>query len=90
MERIAINTLMQGISAHIIKVAMLNLRREMKGRNLKSKMLLQIHDELIFEVPEEEIEELKSLVTELMPQVIKLSVPVKIDTKLGKDWGEMA
>jgi DNA polymerase-1 len=81
---------MQGISAHIIKVAMLNLRREMKDRNLKSKMLLQIHDELIFEVPEEEIEEMKSLVTELMPQVIKLSVPVKIDIKLGKNWGEMA
>jgi len=74
VERIAINTPMQGISAHIIKVAMLNLHREMKERNLKSKMLLQIHDELIFEVPEEEIEKMKLWVTEFMPQAIKLSV----------------
>ena len=86
----AINTPMQGISAHIIKVAMLNLHREMKDRNLKSKMLLQIHDELIFEVPEEEIEKMKLLVTEFMPQVIKLLVPLKIDSKTGKNWGEMA
>lgn len=89
-ERMAVNAPVQGTSADIIKVAMLNLHREMKKRNLKSKMLLQIHDELIFEVPEEEIEEMKSLVTELMPQAIKLRVPVKIDIKTGKNWGEMA
>jgi DNA polymerase-1 len=81
---------MQGISAHIIKVAMLNLHRKMKERNLKSKMLLQIHDELIFEIPEEEIEKMKLLVTEFMPQVIKLRAPSKIDSKTGKNWGEMA
>jgi len=89
-ERMAVNAPVQGTSADIIKVAMLDLHREMKERKLKSRMLLQIHDELIFEVPEEEIEEMKSLVTELMPQAIKLRVPVKIDIKTGKNWGEMA
>ena len=89
-ERMAVNAPVQGTSADIIKVAMLDLHREMKERNLKSRMLLQIHDELIFEVPEEEIEEMKSLVTELMPRAIKLLVPVKIDIKTGKNWGEMA
>jgi DNA polymerase-1 len=89
-ERMAINAPVQGSSADIIKVAMINLHREMERRNLKSKMLLQIHDELLFEVPEEEVEEMKSLVAELMPQAVELCVPVKIDIKLGKNWGEMA
>jgi len=89
-ERMAINAPVQGTSADIIKVAMINLHREMERRNLKSKMLLQIHDELLFEVPEEEVEEMKSLANELMSQAIKLCVPLKIDTKLGKNWGEMA
>jgi DNA polymerase-1 len=88
-ERMAINAPVQGTSADIIKVAMINLHQEMKGRNLKSKMLLQIHDELLFEVPSEEVEEMKSLVNELMPQAIELCVPLKIDIKLGKNWGEM-
>jgi len=88
-ERMAINAPVQGSSADIIKVAMINLHREMESRNLKSKMLLQIHDELLFEVPEAEVEEMKSLVAELMPRAVELSVPVKIDIKLGKNWGEM-
>jgi DNA polymerase-1 len=86
----AINAPVQGSSADIIKVAMINLHREMEKRNLKSKMLLQIHDELLFEVPDEELEEMKSLVAELMPRAIELCVPVKIDIKLGRNWGEMA
>jgi DNA polymerase-1 len=88
-ERMAINAPVQGTSADIIKVAMINLQREMKRRKLKSKMLLQIHDELLFEVPQGEVEELKSLVAEVMSQAMKLSVPLKIDVKLGKNWGEM-
>ena len=52
-------------------------------------MLLQIHDDLLFEVPEEEVEEMKSLVAELMPRAIELCVPVTIDIKLGRKWGEM-
>jgi len=89
-ERMAINAPVQGTSADIIKVAMLNVHHEMKKRNLKSKMLLQIHDELLFEVPQGEIEEMKSLVAELMPEAVKLCVPLKIDIKLGKNWGELA
>jgi len=69
---------------------MINVHNEIKKRNLRSKMLLQIHDELLFEVPQDEIEEIKSLVTEIMPKDIKLCVPLKIDIKLGKNWGEMA
>jgi DNA polymerase-1 len=88
-ERMAINAPVQGSSADIIKIAMINLHREMEKRNLKSKMLLQIHDELLFQVPEGEVEEMKSLVSELMPRAFELRVPVKIDIKLGKNWAEM-
>jgi len=89
-ERMAINAPVQGSSADIIKIAMINLHREMEKRNLKSKMLLQIHDELLFEVPEEEVGEMKSLVAELMSRAVELCVPLKIDIKLGRNWGEMA
>jgi len=88
-ERMAINAPVQGSSADIIKIAMINLHREMEKRNLKSKMLLQIHDELLFEVPEAEVMGMKSLVSEIMPHAFELSVPVKIDIKLGKNWAEM-
>ncbi len=89
-ERMAINAPVQGSSADIIKVAMINLHREMERRKLESRMLLQIHDDLLFEVTEDEVEEMKSLVAELMPRAIELCVPVKIDIKLGRNWGEMA
>ena len=75
--------------ADIIKVAMINLYREMKERGLKSKMLLQVHDELVFEVPESELKEMQELVPRLMSTAIKLSIPVKVDTKVGRNWGEM-
>jgi DNA polymerase-1 len=88
-ERMAINAPVQGSSADIIKVAMINLHREMEKRRLKSKMLLQIHDELLFEVPESEAEGMRSLVGDLMPHAVELSVPVKIDIKLGRNWAEM-
>jgi DNA polymerase-1 len=88
-ERMAINAPVQGSSADIIKIAMINLHREMEQRRLKSRMLLQIHDELLFEVPDGELEEMKSLVGDLMPNAVELSVPVKIDIKLGRNWAEM-
>jgi DNA polymerase-1 len=88
-ERMAINAPVQGSSADIIKIAMINLHREMEKRKRKSKMLLQIHDELLFEVPEQEVEEMKSLVVRLMPEAFQLRVPVKVDIKLGKNWAEM-
>jgi len=89
-ERMAINAPVQGSSADIIKIAMIDLYREMEKRKLKSKMLLQIHDELLFEVPEAEVAEMKSLVSELMPSAVELRVPVKIDIKLGKNWAELS
>ncbi len=88
-ERMAINMPVQGTSADIIKVAMINLYQEMDKRQLKSKMLLQVHDELIFEVPDEERMEMLSLVAEVMSTAVELSVPLKADIKTGHNWGEM-
>ncbi|MFC2072108.1 DNA polymerase I [Chloroflexota bacterium] len=88
-ERMAINMPVQGTSADIIKVAMVNLYREMGKRQLKSKMLLQVHDELLFEVPQEEIEEMCQLVPEMMSTALELSIPLKVDIKSGQNWGEM-
>jgi len=88
-ERMAINMPVQGTSADIIKVAMINLYREINKRRLKSRMLLQVHDELVFEVPEEELEEMSYLVPHLMSTALQLSVPLKVDTKTGSNWGEM-
>jgi DNA polymerase-1 len=88
-ERMAINMPVQGTSADIIKVAMINLDWEMGRRQLKSKMLLQVHDELLFEVPEEELELMCQLVPEIMSTALELSVPLKVDIKVGNNWGEM-
>jgi len=68
---------------------MINLDREMDKRQLKSKMLLQVHDELILEVPEDELEEMRQLVPEIMSDALELSIPLKVDIKTGKNWGEM-
>ncbi len=88
-ERMAINMPVQGTSADIIKVAMIELDREMAKRKLKSKLLLQVHDELIFEVPQDELDEMKKLVPQIMSTSLKLSVPLKVDIKMGKNWGQM-
>ena len=88
-ERMAINMPVQGTSADIIKVAMINLEREMDRRQLKSKMMLQVHDELIFEVPQEELEEMRQLVPQAMSTALELSIPLKVDIKTGNNWGEM-
>ena len=88
-ERMAINMPVQGTSADIIKVAMINLDREMNQQKLKSKMLLQVHDELIFEVPQEEMEIMRQMVPQVMSTALELSVPLKVDVKTGTNWGEM-
>lgn len=88
-ERMAINMPVQGTSADIIKIAMVNLYREMVKRRLKSKMLLQVHDELVFEVPPDELDTMRQLIAEIMPNALKLIVPLKIDIKVGKNWAEM-
>ncbi|MFC2005052.1 DNA polymerase I [Chloroflexota bacterium] len=88
-ERMAINMPVQGTSADIIKVAMVNLYREMAKLRLKSKMLLQVHDELLFEVPTEELEEMRQLVPEIMSTALELDVPVKVDINSGRNWEEL-
>jgi len=88
-ERMAINMPVQGTAADIMKLAMIGVQREMDKRELRSKMLLQVHDELVFEVPQGELEEMKGLVEEIMPNALKLSVPLKVEAKVGRNWGEM-
>jgi DNA polymerase-1 len=88
-ERMAINMPVQGTSADIIKVAMVRLAKDMKGLGLKSKLLLQVHDELIFEVPEDELEPMEKLAPEVMSTALEMSLPVKVDVKTGENWGQM-
>jgi len=87
-ERIAVNAPIQGTAADLIKVAMINIHRRMREQNGKTKLILQIHDELVFEVPEEETEAVKNLVKEEMEGVMKLSLPLKVDIGVGKNWAE--
>jgi DNA polymerase-1 len=88
-ERMAINMPVQGTSADIIKIAMIQIHREMAKLNVKSRMILQVHDELVFEIVPEEIELMRSLVIRLMSGALLLTVPLKVDIKMGKNWGEM-
>ena len=85
-ERIALNTPIQGTSADIIKKAMIEIDKEITKRNLKTKMIIQVHDELIFDTPEEEIEEVKKMVTEIMENTCKLEVPLKVEIDYGSNW----
>lgn len=86
MERNAINAPIQGTAADIIKVAMIHIDRELKARNLKTKMLLQVHDELIFDVPKEELETIMRLIPQLMENAIELKVPLEVDIRSGNNW----
>lgn len=87
-ERIALNTPIQGTSADILKKAMVEIYREFNKRNLKSKMLIQVHDELIFNVVLEEEEEVTEIVRDIMENTYQLSVPLKVDIETGKNWYE--
>ena len=88
-RRIALNTPLQGTAADLMKKAMIDTWKEIEKRGLKSKMILQVHDELVFEVPPEELDETTRLVCEEMSGVEKLSVPLKVDIKTGKNWAEV-
>lgn len=88
-ERIAINMPVQGTAADIIKVAMDRLDAELEARKMRSKMLLQVHDELIFEGPASEMDDLREMVQRIMPASLELDVPLKVDVKVGKNWGEV-
>lgn len=87
-ERIALNTPIQGTAADILKLAMIRIDEKLKEDNLKTKMLLQVHDELIFDVPDEELNIVIDIVKEIMENVYKLSVPLKVEIDYGRDWYE--
>ncbi len=88
-ERMAINMPVQGTAADIIKVAMVNLQREMDERGLKSRLILQVHDDLLLEAPREEADQAAALLRDVMCGAVKLTVPLKVDVKAGRNWGEM-
>ncbi len=87
-ERIAINTPIQGSAADLIKVAMIRIDEELKALRLRSKMILQVHDELLFDVPSDEVEQMKPLVKRIMETAYPLSVPIVADVRTGRNWLE--
>jgi len=84
----AVNTAIQGSAADLIKKAMVNIHRKMEGEGCQARMILQVHDELVFEVPEEEIEGMEVLVRREMEGAIALQVPIKVEIGVGKNWNE--
>ena len=88
-ERTAVNTPLQGTAADLIKMAMIRIDAELRRRKLKSRMTLQVHDELVFEVPEKEVSEMQELVGELMQNVYPLKVPLVVDVCVGSNWRDV-
>ncbi len=85
-ERFVINTTIQGSAADLIKIAMINIHKKIKQQNLPLKMILQIHDELVFELPENQIEQISGFVKTEMENAIKIDIPLKVDIESGKSW----
>jgi len=88
-ERTAVNTPLQGTAADLIKIAMIRIDAELREHKLRSRMLLQVHDELVFEVPEGEVDTMKRLVTERMEHVHELKVPLKVEVGTGPNWRDL-
>jgi DNA polymerase-1 len=88
-ERTAVNTPLQGTAADLIKLAMIAIDRQLRERNLETRMLLQVHDELLFEVPLEETDEIEQLVRAAMEGVVKLNVPLVADLAFGQNWRDL-
>jgi len=88
-ERTAVNTPLQGTAADLIKVAMIRIDAALRDRGLKSRMTLQVHDELVFEVPEDELDVMKPLVREYMEKVHELAVPLQVDMGIGPNWRDL-
>ncbi len=88
-ERVAINTPIQGTAADLIKVAMINIHKALKEKDLKTKMILQVHDELVFDVPKNEVETVKPIIEDLMRNAIpNLKVPILVELGTGGNWLE--
>ena len=85
-ERMAMNSPIQGSAADIIKLAMLKIDAKLEEGNYQTAMLLQVHDELVFEVPEQELSTIVKLVQREMESVMELAVSLKVDVKVGRDW----
>ena len=88
-ERTAVNTPLQGTAADLIKIAMIRIDEAIRERDLKSRMTLQVHDELVFEVPEAEVDIMRSLVREYMEKVHELAVPLQVDLGVGPNWRDL-
>jgi len=88
-ERMAVNMPVQGTAADIIKIAMVRIQDRLDTLKLRSMMIVQVHDELIFEVPRKELAQMKAIVRELMPSAMDLAVPLNIEIKTGRTWGDM-
>jgi DNA polymerase-1 len=84
----AINTPIQGTAADLIKRAMILIHKRLKGEGFQTKMLLQVHDELVFEVPKDEIESVSPMIKQEMENVYPLDVPLKVDMAFGRNWDE--
>ena len=92
-ERMAVNMPIQGTAADIVKIAMINIQQRMGALGMRSKMILQVHDELIFEVPRDELGHMQAIITELMPTAVPphvgFEVPLEVEMKVGDNWGDM-
>jgi DNA polymerase-1 len=88
-ERTAVNTPLQGTAADLIKLAMIVIDRQLIERELKTRMVLQVHDELLFEVPRDETAEVEMLVRNAMEGVVKLNVPLAADLAFGENWRDL-
>jgi DNA polymerase-1 len=88
LEREAVNMPIQGGNADLIKIAMLRIQHKLTAKHLKTRMILQVHDELIFEVPIEELDQARYYVRHLMEGVAELAVPIKVEMKIGRSWFE--
>jgi len=85
----AINMPIQGTAADIIKLAMIRIQDRIDQLMMRSKMIIQVHDELIFEVPRQELKEMESIVKMLMPSAMQLEVPLEVEVKRGVNWSDM-
>ena len=88
-ERMAVNMPVQGTAADLMKIAMINIQQKLSKVSQETKMILQVHDELVFEVPEKEVRRVAEFIVEEMNTVYKLKVPIKTEVSVGNSWGEL-
>jgi DNA polymerase-1 len=88
-QRVAVNSAIQGSAADIVKQAMIDVGRALAENRMDSRLLLQVHDELIFEMPEGELERARELVKEKMERAVQLTVPLRVSVEVGPTWGDI-